>query len=174
MKSLGVLVLRFKRPHGQQWEAPLQHPDRCVRDSGGADPRRRDTVRAGGVIDVLTKKVATISGSSFTAVLLHGLPGIRAPYQSPPDEGDGKSSEVPSGRANGSCSGYPPRPARRHTSSKSALRIVSSMSSACSPNWILRSRTLSRSWCIAFPRSRIRRTSLEAGAGLFGPGTREC
>ena len=67
MKSLSVLVLRYKQPEGREWKVPLNlRIGRAEIPVGLAII----TVALFGLasINVLTKKVATISGVSFTIV----------------------------------------------------------------------------------------------------------
>ena len=65
MKALSVLVLRYKQPRRARMESAAEFPHRRHRDS-----RRACAHHAGlfalAIINVLTKKVATISGVSFT------------------------------------------------------------------------------------------------------------
>ncbi len=65
MKSLSVLVLRFKMPEGREWKVPLN-----FRLGGKELPVGLFLITlalfALAIVNVLTKKVATISGVSFT------------------------------------------------------------------------------------------------------------
>jgi amino acid transporter len=65
MKALSVLVLRYKQPSGRQWKVPLNFHVRGVEIPVGLG---LITIALFGLatINVLTKKVATISGVSFT------------------------------------------------------------------------------------------------------------
>jgi nucleotide-binding universal stress UspA family protein len=65
MKALSVLVLRYKQPAGREWKVPLNFHFRGVELPVGLF---MITVALFGlaIINVLTKKVATISGVSFT------------------------------------------------------------------------------------------------------------
>ena len=67
MKALSVLVLRYKRPEGREWKVPLN-----FRIGRTEIPVGLILITAAllslAVINVLTKKVATISGVSFTVV----------------------------------------------------------------------------------------------------------
>jgi len=65
MKALSVLVLRYKQPEGRQWKVPLN-----IRVGGMELPVGLFLITVAlfalASINVLTKKVATISGVSFT------------------------------------------------------------------------------------------------------------
>ncbi|HYL35719.1 MAG TPA: APC family permease [Bryobacteraceae bacterium] len=65
MKALSVLVLRYKQPEGREWKVPLN-----FRVAGREIPVGLALITlalfALASINVLTKKVATISGASFT------------------------------------------------------------------------------------------------------------
>jgi amino acid transporter/nucleotide-binding universal stress UspA family protein len=65
MKALSVLVLRYKQPHGREWKVPLN-----FRIRGAEIPVGLILITlalfALATVNVLTKKVATISGASFT------------------------------------------------------------------------------------------------------------
>jgi hypothetical protein len=65
MKALGVLVLRYKRPDQREWKVPLN-----FRIGGTEIPMGLILITATlfslAIINVLTKKTATISGSIFT------------------------------------------------------------------------------------------------------------
>jgi amino acid transporter len=65
LKSLGVTVLRYKRPEARQWKVPLN-----FRIRGTEVPLGLILITASlfalAVVNVLTKKTATISGSIFT------------------------------------------------------------------------------------------------------------
>jgi len=65
MKALSVLVLRYKQPEGREWKVPLNFRIRGVEIPVGLT---LITLALFGLatINVLTKKVATISGASFT------------------------------------------------------------------------------------------------------------
>ena len=67
MKSLSVLVLRYKQPHGREWKVPLN-----FRIGSTEVPVGLILITLAlfslAIINVLTKKVATISGASFTIV----------------------------------------------------------------------------------------------------------
>jgi amino acid transporter len=65
MKALSVLVLRYKQPAGRQWKVPLNFHIGSVEIPLGL---MMITVAlfALAIVNVLTKKVATISGVSFT------------------------------------------------------------------------------------------------------------
>jgi hypothetical protein len=65
MKALSVLVLRYKQPAGREWKVPLNFHIRGVEVPLGLG---LITIALFGlaIINVLTKKVATISGVSFT------------------------------------------------------------------------------------------------------------
>ena len=67
MKALSVLVLRYKQPEGREWKVPLN-----FRIGGTEIPLGLMMITlalfALAVINVLTKKVATISGVTFTIV----------------------------------------------------------------------------------------------------------
>jgi amino acid transporter/nucleotide-binding universal stress UspA family protein len=67
MKALSVLVLRYKQPGAREWKVPLN-----FRVAGTEIPLGlimiTVTLFALAVVNVLTKKVATISGLSFTVV----------------------------------------------------------------------------------------------------------
>ena len=66
MKALSVLVLRYKQPENRQWKVPMNFHIRGVEIPVGL---ALITLALFGMacINVLTKKVATISGISFTA-----------------------------------------------------------------------------------------------------------
>ena len=65
MKALSVLVLRYKQPGGREWKVPLN-----FRIGGIEFPVGLALITVSlfalAIINVLTKKVATISGGSFT------------------------------------------------------------------------------------------------------------
>jgi amino acid transporter/nucleotide-binding universal stress UspA family protein len=65
MKALSVLVLRYKQPEGRQWKVPLNFHIAGIEIPVGLG---LITITLFGLatINVLTKKVATISGVSFT------------------------------------------------------------------------------------------------------------
>lgn len=67
MKALAVLVLRFKQPQAREWKVPLN-----FRLRGTEIPLGLGLITVAlftlATVNVLTKKVATISGLSFTAV----------------------------------------------------------------------------------------------------------
>jgi amino acid transporter len=65
MKALSVLVLRYKKPEGREWKVPLNFRIRGVEVPVGLALITL-ALFAIAVINVLTKKVATISGVSFT------------------------------------------------------------------------------------------------------------
>lgn len=67
MKALGVLVLRYKRPHEREWKVPLNFRIGTVEIPLGLIVITA-TLFSLAVINVLTKKTATIAGSLFTAV----------------------------------------------------------------------------------------------------------
>ncbi len=76
MKALSVLVLRYKQPGGREWKVPLNfHIGRTEIPLG----LMMITVSlfALAIINVLTKKVATISGVSFHHRLLHRFRALR-------------------------------------------------------------------------------------------------
>jgi len=65
MKALSVLVLRYKQPGGREWKVPLNfHIGKTEIPLGLV--MITVTLFALAIINVLTKKVATISGVSFT------------------------------------------------------------------------------------------------------------
>jgi amino acid transporter len=70
MKALSVLVLRYKQPQGREWKVPLNFRIGKIEIPMGL---MIITVAlfALAIINVLTKKVATISGVSFTILILH-------------------------------------------------------------------------------------------------------
>jgi amino acid transporter len=67
MKALSVLVLRYKQPEGREWKVPLN-----LRVGGVELPLGLLMITVAlfalAIINVLTKKVATISGVSFTLI----------------------------------------------------------------------------------------------------------
>jgi nucleotide-binding universal stress UspA family protein len=65
MKALSVLVLRYKQPGGREWKVPLNFHWRGTEIPLGL-AMITITLFALAIINVLTKKVATISGVSFT------------------------------------------------------------------------------------------------------------
>jgi amino acid transporter len=65
MKALSVLVLRYKQPGGREWKVPLNFHVRGVELPVGLF-MITVTLFALAIVNVLTKKVATISGVSFT------------------------------------------------------------------------------------------------------------
>ena len=67
MKSLAVLVLRYKRPEPRAWKVPLNFQVGKVEIPVGLALITL-SLFAMALINVLTKKVATISGASFTVV----------------------------------------------------------------------------------------------------------
>jgi amino acid transporter len=66
MKSLGVLVLRYKRPGERAWKVPL-NPRVAGREVPAGLILITTTLFALAIVNVVTKKTATISGSVFTA-----------------------------------------------------------------------------------------------------------
>ena len=68
MMTVSVLVLRFKNPSPREWRVPLNLPFR-----GGEIPVGLILIGGGllatALVNVLTKKVATLSGLTFTIVL---------------------------------------------------------------------------------------------------------
>ncbi len=66
MKALSVLVLRYKQPGGREWKVPLNFHINGVEIPVGL-ALITITLFALACINVLTKKVATISGLTFTA-----------------------------------------------------------------------------------------------------------
>ena len=67
LKALGVLVLRYKRPYAREWKVPLNLHIRGIEIPLGLILITA-TLFSLAVINVLTKKMATISGSVFTVV----------------------------------------------------------------------------------------------------------
>ena len=67
MKSLSVLMLRFKQPEGREWKVPLNFQIGKVELPAGLFLITL-ALFALAIINVLTKKVATISGVSFTII----------------------------------------------------------------------------------------------------------
>jgi amino acid transporter len=65
MKALSVLVLRYKQPGGREWKVPLNFHVRGVEIPVGLF-MITVVLFALAIVNVLTKKVATISGVSFT------------------------------------------------------------------------------------------------------------
>jgi amino acid transporter/nucleotide-binding universal stress UspA family protein len=65
MKALSVLVLRYKQPGGREWKVPLNFHVRGVEIPVGLF-LITVTLFALAIVNVLTKKVATISGVTFT------------------------------------------------------------------------------------------------------------
>jgi amino acid transporter len=65
MKALSVLVLRYKQPGGREWKVPLNFHVRGVEIPVGLF-MITVTLFALAIVNVLTKKVATISGATFT------------------------------------------------------------------------------------------------------------
>ena len=65
MKALSVLVLRYKQPANREWKVPLNFHIRGVEIPVGLALTTL-VLFSLAVINVLTKKVATISGASFT------------------------------------------------------------------------------------------------------------
>ncbi len=67
MKSLSVLVLRYKRPSQQEWKVPLNFRIRGIEIPAGLG---LITIALFGLatVNVLTKKTATVSGAIFTLV----------------------------------------------------------------------------------------------------------
>ena len=65
MKALSVLVLRYKQPEGREWKVPLNFHVRGTEIPLGLI-LITITLFALATVNVLTKKVATISGVSFT------------------------------------------------------------------------------------------------------------
>jgi amino acid transporter len=66
MNSLSVLLLRFKRPEGREWKVPLNFTVRGKELPVGLALITAMLFTLAGV-NVLTKKVATLSGLTFTA-----------------------------------------------------------------------------------------------------------
>ncbi|HXB74215.1 MAG TPA: APC family permease [Candidatus Acidoferrales bacterium] len=67
MKSLSVLMLRFKQPGGREWKVPLNFQIGTTEIPVGLFLITL-VLFALAIINVLTKKVATISGVSFTII----------------------------------------------------------------------------------------------------------
>jgi len=67
MKALSVLVLRYKQPEGREWKVPMNFRIGTTEIPVGLALITL-ALFAIAVINVLTKKVATISGFSFTVV----------------------------------------------------------------------------------------------------------
>jgi hypothetical protein len=67
MKSLSVLVLRYKQPEGREWKVPLNFRIRNVEIPVGLGLITISLFFL-AVINVITKKAATISGVTFTLV----------------------------------------------------------------------------------------------------------
>ena len=67
MKALSVLVLRYKQPGGREWKVPLNFHVRGVEIPLGLF-MITVTLFALAIVNVLTKKVATISGVTFTII----------------------------------------------------------------------------------------------------------
>jgi amino acid transporter len=65
MKALSVLVLRYKQPGGREWKVPLNFHFRGTEIPLGL-VMITITLFALAIVNVLTKKVATISGVTFT------------------------------------------------------------------------------------------------------------
>jgi len=65
MKALSVLVLRYKQPGGREWKVPLNFHFRGTEIPLGL-VMITVTLFALAIVNVLTKKVATISGVTFT------------------------------------------------------------------------------------------------------------
>ena len=65
MKALSVLVLRYKQPGGREWKVPLNFHVRGTEIPLGL-VMITVTLFALAIVNVLTKKVATISGVTFT------------------------------------------------------------------------------------------------------------
>src|SRR5581483_5040973 len=65
MKALSVLVLRYKQPGNREWKVPLNFRVRGVEIPVGLGLITL-TLLGLASINVLTKRVATISGASFT------------------------------------------------------------------------------------------------------------
>jgi amino acid transporter len=65
MKALSVLVLRYKQPHNREWKVPLNFHIGKTEVPAGLIVITA-TLFALAVINVMTKEVATISGSIFT------------------------------------------------------------------------------------------------------------
>lgn len=66
MNALSVLVLRYKRPHAREWKVPLNFRIRGKEIPVGLGLVTIALFTLAG-INVMTKKVATVSGLSFTA-----------------------------------------------------------------------------------------------------------
>ncbi|PWU01241.1 MAG: APC family permease [Terriglobia bacterium] len=67
MKALSVLVLRYKQPENREWKVPLNFHIRGVEIPVGL-ALITFTLFALATVNVLTKKVATISGVTFTII----------------------------------------------------------------------------------------------------------
>ena len=67
MKALSVLVLRYKQPGAREWKVPLNFRIRGVEVPVGLAMITL-ALFALAIINVLTKKVATISGAGFTII----------------------------------------------------------------------------------------------------------
>ncbi|HUP02720.1 MAG TPA: APC family permease, partial [Bryobacteraceae bacterium] len=65
MKALSVLVLRYKQPHNREWKVPLNFRIRGVEIPLGLALITLALFSL-AVVNVFTKKVATISGAAFT------------------------------------------------------------------------------------------------------------
>jgi amino acid transporter len=112
MKALSVLVLRYKQPGGREWKVPLNfHIGKTEIPLGLM--MITVTLFALAIINVLTKKVATISGVSFTIAFfivfeLSDLYNRKRKAAHGPGDG-----EVPPGYARGSYQRVRPRAARQ-------------------------------------------------------------
>ena len=75
MKALSVLVLRYKQPGGREWKVPFN-----LRIAGREVPVGLGLITVAlftlASINVVTKKVATISGVTLHHRVLHHLRGL--------------------------------------------------------------------------------------------------
>jgi len=111
MKALSVLVLRYKQPEGREWKVPLNfHIGKTEIPLGLI--MITVALMALAVINVLTKKVATISGVTFTIIffIVFEFSDIYNRKRKARRAGDG---EVPSGRAGRPFRGQRQRAARQ-------------------------------------------------------------
>ena len=143
MKALSVLVLRYKQPGGRGWKVPLNF------HIGGTEipvglVLITITLFALALINVLTKKMATISGVSFTIaffIVFEFSEKYNACTRA------AHSQEMEKFRLNterGSVGGSGARAARQRASWRCAIRIAWSTCSAC---WRRPIRAASTSWC---------------------------
>ena len=77
MNALATLILRFKRPQAREWKVPLNFRFRGIEVPVGLALVTL-ILFATAIANLLTKKIATISGLIFTAGLVCRAADLRA------------------------------------------------------------------------------------------------